>query len=816
MNHKAYWIIRKGFLSFVFKIKVLLYKSYNAIAISKEYNSLRFLIIKTVIMGVIKSSIAAILLFVIDHYILRIKGSPMVNGPVFISVIIGCIGIAGVILGLYCSNMASIYTKRYANAPETITIAYQSDNLTRRCISTIINYIIFGMAVIVEVLLGMQIGWITVGGFVIWLVIVLISYSIAGNRTYQLSDVYNLSNDSFRALHRIISSALTLQGFAIDANFQNSFYKNAEKHVGLLKDIQAYVSNTALGDSSSIVKFMGKNLGLIEEYWNIKRSIGKNSLWFRNEGKYKKWHLTGDTETTIALRTGIPLGYNQEHNTMWFEEDLFGINRACLEDLIKKHDYSALINYIQVFDSLCYSAVNNKELDTYVQHAGWIRKQIVGYTPEDDATSEEKSSYAGVVEMISLVYMELILSVNKYYQEYDLPGLCEKIIKDIDSGKRINRSSLLRGRKYTEFFEKIIDEVIVEGVRITPDWIIKQCIAKEEYEYLNVSLDIISEGINDILDLGELFLDNNRLIEACILITRFYEYESKLARLLLIVTEKEKEYKQYHIENTTKWGDSGINTIKDTVSKWKKRIPELLSKCSSRFVLTYWEQNDDYPDFLGECYNHICEDTVDAITKNDLKQFEVDYECLSKLMILYQEYIRTDFQRKQDLYRIEYIFYMITSPIVEWAQLGGLAILWGEFHHCQEWKEVVVKDTQQIFEKNGDTGTSKFAEKIVGYIQHRDSFIIGVGNRSLVETGWNMYVANAIKNTVQYELEEFEFPFIHILKTDSALLSAFCSDFDEMGFTQDPEEVFWVLCVNPLVPPEKQFHSRSNWESKLK
>ena len=41
-------------------------------------------------------------------------------------------------------------------------------------------------------------------------------------------------------------------------------------------------------------------------------------------------------------------------------------------------------------------------------------------------------------------------------------------------------------------------------------------------------------------------------------------------------------------------------------------------------------------------------------------------------MLLYQEYIRTDFIKNKDLYRVEYAYYMFTSPIVEWAQIGGL------------------------------------------------------------------------------------------------------------------------------------------------
>lgn len=53
------------------------------------------------------------------------------------------------------------------------------------------------------------------------------------------------------------------------------------------------------------------------------------------------------------------------------------------------------------------------------------------------------------------------------------------------------------------------------------------------------------------------------------------------------------------------------------------------------------------------------------------------------------------------------------------------------------------------------------------------------------------------------------------LKTESKLLNAFCQNFESMGFTTDPSEVYWVLCINPMLPEEKKFRTRYSWEDKL-
>lgn len=301
------------------------------------------------------------------------------------------------------------------------------------------------------------------------------------------------------------------------------------------------------------------------------------------------------------------------------------------------------------------------------------------------------------------------------------------------------------------------------------------------------------------------------LFESCIISLRFYEYESKLSRLLEVIELKEKEFSEYHIDQALVWDELKIEILKQTIKKWKNTIPSLLLKCSSEFSIKTWEKRDEYPDFLGESYNHICDDAINAITQNNISQFQVDFENLSRLMLLYQEYIRTDFIKKKDVYKIEFVYYAFTSPIAEWAQIGGLAILWGEFNSNKDWKEIVNTVTAKIF--TDDSEGTELAETFIKYIQDRDKSWIGFGYRGFLETEWKQRVAQAIKNSEIYQTEYDLFGMK--LKTESKLLNAFCQNFESMGFITDPSEVYWVLCINPMLPEEKKFRTRYSWEDKL-
>lgn len=812
MNKRIYWKIRKRILSILFRYKVFVHKSYNKIENSKEYAFFEFEIAKKVVIGLIKGIITAFILLAIDRVILKVGYSTKIDDTVFATVVIGCLSVAGVILGLYCSNISSIYSSKYANAPKAVLNAFQYDKLTQRCIGTIINYIIFGFIVIVEILIDCSLSWGTVTVTILGSIIVIISYSIAGNRAYQLADVYGVAGDSYRLLYRIITRNLNKNIYSGDANFQNHFRKVSERQISILNDIQRFGETLQENSNAAMIQFMTNNIALVGTYWKIKRSIARDSYWFRNIHKYQKWHLTSDVETTTALRTGTSLRSKEERDYWWFEDEIFSINRRCIIYLCKTNDYSSLYTYLSYFDAICEIAIRSKEVNYFVKQTNFLREIVEKLAIGTDKNDDEKNKiFAGIVEMISLLYLGVILEAGKYYTEFDIKKNVSDTINILDRGKTLDKCEILRGNEQSDFYNKIITEIQVEKKRLTPDWLIAQNVAREAYVYINVLEDAVRESIDNVFKLGQYLYDKKLLFEACIISIRFYEYESKLSRFIEIIEYRKEEFSEYHIDSALVWEDSRIGKLKKTIEKWKNEIPSLLFECSSKFAIKTWEMRDEYPDFLGECYNHICEDAIEAIVQNNPVQFRIDFKNLSKIMLLYQEYIRTDFLKNENVYRKEFAYYMFTSPIVEWAQIGGLAILWGEFNSTKDWRSIVDAATVEIF-SNDQEGT-ELAEKIIKYIQNRDKFWIGIGYRDILETGWQQKVAQAIRESEKYQTE-YEL-FGARMKTDSKLLRAFCDDFDHMGFTTDPSEVYWVLCINPMLSYEKKFHTKYSWEEKM-
>ncbi len=812
MKTRNYWKIRKQLLKLIFNVKKIAFIIDNRRRSSKEYKSFNRLLYGRFVASVFQWVIIAIFFNVVDNTLLNSGVLFMFDNGILSSVIIGELGVAGVILGLYCSNISSVYSARYANAPEKVAIAFQYDKLTDKCLHGINGFIVYGTIILIEILMGINIGWISGCVLTMWSLLVVISFGIIGNRIYQLSDVFRISDDAFTILWRVITKNLNQDFFATDANYQNHFCKIVSEKMEVLKSIQKFGCSLNLANNSSLLSFMCKNLGVIEQYWLIKRNISKDSLWFRRKGKYQKWHFADYTEASMALRTGTSLRPKEEPDYYWLEDEIMSINHACVKYLIEKNDFGALYNYFAVFDSLCKSAISQKEANYYLGQIDWLNKEIQKTINEKKVSGD--TAFAGIVEHISLLYLDIILETSKYYQDLDVNGICKSVVEGIDTGKSYNFIKAIRGRDYIETYKKVLLEVHVEGRRITPDWLVRQYVAKEEYVYVNSLFDIVKESIEHAYSLSTVFIEKKMYYEACILLTRFYEYESKLLNFYKYAKQIETNLKQHHVDSEEKWNESRLIRIEETFAKYKKELPELLLKSSSTFAIKNWDRREEYPDFLGECYNHIAEDTIEAIVKSDKVQFERNFDNLSRIMLLYQEYIRTDFIKNKDLYRVEYAYYMFTSPIMEWAQIGGLGILWGEFFKDAEWSSIVKKATRVILKgKEGEQKPTELAELLIEYVSKRDEFMMGTGSRGVLETRWNQYVANAIRESANIETENVMFG--QRVKTDSKIINAFCSDFLDMGFITNPSEIFWVLCVNPLLSEEKKFQTKFSWEDDI-
>ena len=143
--------------------------------------------------------------------------------------------------------------------------------------------------------------------------------------------------------------------------------------------------------------------------------------------------------------------------------------------------------------------------------------------------------------------------------------------------------------------------------------------------------------------------------------------------------------------------------------------------------------------------------------------------------------------------------------------ISGLAVLWGEFVGNEHWK-ILVNDELERFVR-GSTENINVIEHLSEMTEMRRKFY-AIGNRDILQTQWEMRIADAMRNSdlLEYEYETYG---RRVLKTDSPILSAFGGlNLDLVGISGS-EEVYFAVCVNKHLSLDKK-HKTSflDWEEK--
>ena len=87
-----------------------------------------------------------------------------------------------------------MYSARYINAPDNLSQLFKADLVSNKCIKQIIAYIILCLALLTASIFGMNLFVVAIVIVVVLTIRVVITFSVAGNRAYQLSDTYTIAD----------------------------------------------------------------------------------------------------------------------------------------------------------------------------------------------------------------------------------------------------------------------------------------------------------------------------------------------------------------------------------------------------------------------------------------------------------------------------------------------------------------------------------------------------------------------------------------------------------------------------------------------
>lgn len=101
-----------------------------------------------------------------------------------------------------------------------------------------------------------------------------------------------------------------------------------------------------------------------------------------------------------------------------------------------------------------------------------------------------------------------------------------------------------------------------------------------------------------------------------------FEILNKSKRAILLIEKILIQLENKHIEKSILWQKVSTDSLVQTIQKIETNLPAVLIKCSVSDALDHWKNREDYPDFLGLCYNHVSEALIRSIESNDFERFK--------------------------------------------------------------------------------------------------------------------------------------------------------------------------------------------------
>lgn len=811
MNKKVYWIIHKYLENCKFQFKKLVYQFHERYITWLGLFSVQISVLKTMFLSITLNLLLVLFLKYACIQLQKIIGVPSITADLFKDIIIGGMGIAGVILGLYCSNIASIFSAKYANAPKSMVKLFQKDVVTNSCIKQIVGYIVLCAILLLECAIDANIPLSTLIVFLLLTVRVVVTFSMTGNRSYMLSDTFFIADIKFSDIYSAVKNAAKKNIFSSDHNFQNHYREIANNGIAILGEIVQYNTNIPKGQNSAMISFMGRIMAIIELYWDKKQIIPFDSLWFGKKAHYKQWHIASDTEISIALQTGTSLRPEEVKNNNWFEDELIEVNQTCIEKIISDDDILMLRQHLLNLRDISQAAGKKHQESYWVSYLGKIEKltktMIYSHFTDGDANFETALSS---IDLLCSNYACVIVGINHFLTGLDLDAVLKACTSNLN-GHRRNLNMLFVNTEACKKLAKQIDaEKSIEKEKITPDWYVEQIISEGMYKQLGSTIDAIYVAVKCVFEIGKQLQISEHNQAAATAFSHIYELLEKCRISINVIDYILPQLKARYIEKSVVWDEISTEQLKIQIAQIEQELPNLLIRCSSTYAINHWENRENGPDFLGLCYNQISEALIRAIENNNYSQFETLYKDYFGLVLLYHEYVRTDVIKHKEKHMAGIVFHVATAPFFEYALISGLAIIWGEFIGDSKWMELVQNSSSSYFEKSPKSEI--IISTMAQYLQQRQHDILGIGNRDFLQTGWVQRIGHAISQNPAFAIEYAGFN--KKLKTDSKLLTCYCGS-SLMGDSLDlidPEDVYMVTAVNKYLPDGQKYKSRYGWE----
>lgn len=732
-----------------------------------------------------------------------------IDKELYMNFLICAIGIAGVFLALYYSNISTIYSSEYNNTPNKIRrlFAYEINNNESIC--KINKYIIFTSLTLFINMVGIETWYVFIIISIIKTIDIIISFINKGNGIYEYANIYNV----LKARKKDLIFSLRM------VSKNNYFYNNTIQDVcgknalNVLNDM-SLVNNYILekedkNKKEAIMEYINENLYVLVIYLQDKNKIMFNSLWFQKVIKHKKWYNSDFSERGIALYTGTELQPRNISDLDWFEKRILDMNEDGIRFLIRNNCNKEIKNYLNLIIESIPFWIKYGNINLLYEHVKIVVNEIQKKLLECPCKPE--SEMLEVLEFIKIIMIDFILKTREYILSIDLlqyKKFTNRKYRFNDTNFKEMNDPIINNNEFYNVYKGLKNEKKIERHIITPEWYIKQRIARVYANRLNQL----------IICLKKIYFLNNEMEEKLFESSQ-YEYSSSFIinenelynKIQMLYKDTNIIFQDIQNSNVVEQNIIPIIKMQDVINEintiHNDKIPTLWTRHCEIWGI---KKAGNARDVFGFCYNNLSEYIFSAIIKFDYDNFEKNYHNILRLAILSEISIHEELESSteyNDFAKLKFQF----SGLNNIFKLSGYAVIVGEILNDKRWKRKIDDELEKLVNKSD---TINFIEQIKRWKIAIEWLVDDIRNIEIDSTNMEMRFREAIEQSNKLKFEYIG-PFGHKKIVNTKNLEKLYYD-DTLGISSDMREIFAIACLNKYLDPNDIYTTKrmklKEWE----
>jgi len=585
-------------------------------------------------------------------------------------ILLSIAGLTGVFIGLYYAALSAVGSTLYSQFPVSIRSLLKEER-TGATYMRFLSWLGFAcVSLAMFRALGAPPSALCLIFSVAFCAVAIFGFAYLGRSVFDFFDPATLSYEVYESVQRQIKKVAGTDSSPTSTETHKAAHRIASNSLNALDEIRKIVApREHLKDS--YIQLVGNAIRLSIFYSLTKQTIHPKSQWYPQEHRFDDWYRTGDSTTSLFVRSGTFTHPTYSANFDWVEERIRPIITQCISDAIGTgldQDISRLLN--ECGNYVRYRSYHGESEDS-LSICDHILATYTTHTIRNE--DHDNQEWALLADAACSLYVESLTHYRAWHTE-KLRSDLAKIIK-LQWGKKSVLANSPEGGRYApkilEISEQIAFEARVNGKRSTPDWFIEEHFKVLVCARIAPQISLIARSAEVILGHADALAKNKRMMSALAIYSRLLEYLTKASGYIDEFELSSKELIKYKRIKGLVWQSADYEKARSSIEASKTKLIATMAVHISGMPPHH--PASKLPDYAGQFLDTLAHDLLSALWNKDSAKFESLYKdfflgSITKYMALLPKDEVPEHMKLP-------MMGLAISPVVDAMEIAGIAVV---------------------------------------------------------------------------------------------------------------------------------------------